>query len=104
MKCDFCNEEIPHKSYVVHRNICGIKAIDFNFCDRTCMIAEKIHTWLLNMSDGINFIHEGKDLSPLIKNRVIQISECTEEEYNEGLNKFNECCNKCCKAIDKSDI
>ena len=42
MKCDFCNERFTHEPYVITRIIPGLTAIKFNFCDRTCMVAEKM--------------------------------------------------------------
>jgi len=48
MTCDFCKEEFFHKPYVIYKYIAtspcnkNITKITFNFCSRTCMIAEKI--------------------------------------------------------------
>jgi hypothetical protein len=106
MKCDFCNEEFTHEPYVIHRSIstsaCGqnVTKITFNFCSRTCMIAEKIYALILSLSDGRESIPEGEDLSSAIKDSVMRISGCTTEEYEEGLKKFNECC----IGLDKDEM
>lgn len=100
MKCDFCNEEIKCEPYKINRIIPGIATIKFNFCDRTCMIAEKIYSLLLPLSDGRESIPEGEDLFSAVKNNAMLISGCTDEEYIKGFEKFNECCT----VLDKDEM
>jgi hypothetical protein len=91
MKCDFCDEEFSHKSYVINKSM-GIVDIRFYFCSRKCMIATEVYALLRSISEGRESLPEGKDLLSWVKDNVIKISGCTEEEYKEGFEKFNECC------------
>lgn len=106
MKCDFCNEEFTHEPYIIHRSIqnssCGqnVTKITFNFCSRTCMIAEKIYALLLSLSDGREGISKGEDLSSVIKNDVMRITGCTDDEYKDGLQRFKEFC----AILDKNEM
>jgi hypothetical protein len=96
MKCDFCNKEFIHEPQIIHRSIqnssCGQNAtkITCNFCSRTCMIAEKINSLLLSLSDEREGISKGEDLASIIKKDVMQITGCTDREYKDGLQRFKE--------------
>ena len=96
MKCDFCDKEFTHGPQIIHRSIqnssCGqnITKITFNFCSRTCMIAEKINSLFLSLSDEGEGISKGENLASVIKNDVMQITGCTDDEYKDGLQRFKE--------------
>jgi hypothetical protein len=96
MKCDFCNKEFIDEPQIIHRSIqnssCGqnVTKITFNFCSRICMIAEKINSLLLSLSDERKGVPNGEDLASVIKKDVIQITGCTDDEYKDGLQRFNE--------------
>jgi|BarGraIncu01121A_1022015.scaffolds.fasta_scaffold72948_1 hypothetical protein len=104
MICDFCREEFSHKPYVITKTIItdgskGIK-LEFNFCSRTCLIAEKIFAELQRIADDNESVLQRDELFSTIKNNVMQLSGCTEYEYKEGLKRFN----KCCVVLDDDEI
>jgi hypothetical protein len=105
MICDFCKEEFSHKPYVITKTIItdaskGVK-LEFKFCSRTCFIAEKIFAELQRIieDDNESVLQRGELLSS-IKNNVMQLSNCTEDEYKEGLKRFN----KCGVVLDDNEI
>lgn len=104
MICDFCREEFSHKPYVITKTIItdgskGVK-LEFNFCNRTCMIAEKIFALLQRIADENKSVLQRDELFSTIKNNVMRMSGCTEDEYKEGLKRFN----KCCVVLDDNEI
>ena len=106
MKCDFCREEISNKPYVIYREINTLNdkksraKMALNFCSRTCMIAEKIFVLLFRMSEDMEPVPERDELLSIVKSKVMRITSCTEEEYEAGLKRFNECA----VVFDKNDM
>jgi hypothetical protein len=95
MKCDFCKEEFTHKPNVIYRNIAtspcnkNITKITFNFCSRTCMIAEKIMAVTIIKMRTLQELSSDNDFYNEVRTEVIRVSGCTTEEYTKALDKYN---------------
>ena len=95
MTCDFCKEEFSHKPYVIYRNIAtspcnkNITKITFNFCSRTCMIAEKIMAVTIIKMRTLQELSSDNDFYNEVRTEVIRVSGCTTEEYTKALEKYN---------------
>lgn len=95
MKCDFCKKEFSQEPYVIYRNIvtspCNkdITKIPFNFCSRTCMIAEKILAVTLMKMRTLQEFSSTNKFYDEIRNEVMRITGCTDEEYTKALKIYN---------------
>jgi len=96
MICDFCRELLSHKPYVINREILATSTsnkkrvkITFNFCSRTCMIAEEIMAVTSMKMRTLHGLLPDNKFCNEVENEVMRISGCTAEEYAKALETHN---------------